>query len=152
MAPLQNDTTGYAERYAYVLWLRAAGRLWPESDNDIAAGAGVSRQWLQKWRYKNTAPNERIMTRNLVRFLDAPYGWDVEEWLLDGVGQPPRSDLWAVWVAAREHLVTADASAPGYKPPEIGRVPLKRSAPTKHKVEKGRSDRAPHKKHRRTGT
>lgn len=97
----QNDTPGFTERFAYVIWLRAAGRPSSETDNEIADGAGVTRQWLQKWRRMNRAPNERIMTRNLVRFLEQPYGWSVEGWLLDGEGIPPRPELWTVWVAAK---------------------------------------------------
>lgn len=110
--PLHNDTPApaFGERYAYVLWLRSAGRIHPEGDNDVAAGAGITRQWLQKWRRKNQAPNERLMTRNLVRFLETPYGWALEDWLLDGVGGPPRPDLWAVWSAARAQLLAANAA------------------------------------------
>lgn len=114
-----NDTPGFTERFAYVIWLRAAGRPYSETDNEIADGAHVTRQWLQKWRRMNRAPNERIMTRNLVRFLEQPYGWSVESWLLDGEGIPPRPELWAVWVAAKAQLAVAPSEATA--PPKAGK-------------------------------
>lgn len=106
----QKDTAapGYADRFAYVIWLRAAGRIDVEDDNDVERGAGVTRQWIQKWRRLNQAPKDRLLTRALVRFLNEPYGWDVEEWLLDGVGEPPEPALWKIWNDARLKLAERD--------------------------------------------
>lgn len=116
MKELHNDTPApsFGERYAYVIWLRAAGRLNAEGDNDVAAGADVTRQWIQKWRRRDQAPNERLMTRNLVRFLENPIG-PLEDWLLDGVGEPPRPELWQVWSEARRQLLAAEGKAPAAK-------------------------------------
>lgn len=105
-----DGTPGYAERYAYLLWVRAAGRMYPEGDNDVERGAGVTRQWIQKWRRLNQAPNDRILTRALVRFMNEPYGWNVEEWLLDGAGEPPRPELWDFWVKARTQARAREAA------------------------------------------
>jgi hypothetical protein len=137
---LQNDTPGFTERFAYVIWLRAAGRPYSETDNEIADGAHVTRQWLQKWRRMNRAPNERIMTRNLVRFLEQPYGWSVEGWLLDGEGIPPRPELWTVWVAAKAQLTQTDQPKRRTKH-DIPESPMTMPAVTRATIQKGKGRR-----------
>ena len=50
---------GFAERLAYVRWLRNRGRLTPESDTELADAWGVGQKWLGKWKTRREAPEGR---------------------------------------------------------------------------------------------
>lgn len=58
---------GFAERFAFVRFLRAMGRLSPESDRELAAALGVGESWIRKWKTRADAPEGRV-----VMFLYVP--------------------------------------------------------------------------------
>lgn len=89
---------GFAERFAYVRWLRARGRLSPESDRELAVALGVGESWIRKWKTRADAPEGRSEQKALERAL-APLGVTVE-WLYDNAGPPPQPSLWETWRVA----------------------------------------------------
>lgn len=92
--------TGFADRLAYVRWLRNRGRLVPETDTEFASSVGVGTKWLTKWKSRPDAPEGRTEMLALEEALK-PLGV-VTAWLYDGKGQPPEPRLWKDWVAALE--------------------------------------------------
>lgn len=104
----QSDTPGYGERIAYVLWLRARGRMEPETDAEVATGAGVGYVWFQKWKRRADAPADRTLTRLLCRYLNPEGLAAFDDWLLDAVGSPPESGLWGIWWGRRLELRGAE--------------------------------------------
>lgn len=90
-----SDESGFAERLAYVRWLRSRGRIAPESDRELAQALGVGEQWLRKWKSRPDAPDGRKEAQAIAGAL-APLGVTIA-WLYDEQGPPPEPALWAVW-------------------------------------------------------
>src|SRR5689334_9289759 len=87
--------TVFSERLAYARWVRQLTKADSGSDRDFALEADVGYDWLQKWKKRDDAPQER----NLVKRLCAYVGVS-EDWLIDDLGDPPRLELWVEWIAA----------------------------------------------------
>jgi hypothetical protein len=113
------DDQGFANRLAYVRWLRGMGRDELEMLSDFAKAIGVKYSWLYKWAESPKSPTRRPEIKALIAGLE-PMGVS-EEWLIDGKGTPPRADLWTSWAHARSErlgerptlrLETATASTP----------------------------------------
>lgn len=97
------DDLGFADRLAYVRWLRQAGRTEVESLRAFSAAIGVEYAWLHKWADSARAPTRRPEIKALMAGL-APMGI-TEEWLIDGTGTPPMPTLWrGVWIKARGEI------------------------------------------------
>lgn len=88
---------GFADRLAYVRWLRARGRLRPETDGELADVWGVGEKWLWKWKKSAVAPEGRTEERAIAEAVGEP----VTRWLYDGTGPAPRVELWREWLVAR---------------------------------------------------
>jgi transcriptional regulator with XRE-family HTH domain len=67
----------------------------PGSDRDFAEAAEVGYDWLQKWKKRDDAPQERKLVKALSAYLGVS-----EEWLIDNVGEEPRPELFVEWIAA----------------------------------------------------
>lgn len=91
---------GFAERFAFVRFLRAMGRLSPESDRELAAALGVGESWIRKWKTRADAPEGRSEQKAIEKALE-PMGVGIE-WLYDGVGAAP--DFWEPWYRAHLEL------------------------------------------------
>lgn len=92
----KTEAPNFAERLAYVRWLRDRGRQRPESERELAGRADVGYAWLQKWKRSDTAPAERTLTARLVNALKVE-----ARWLLDGDGDAPEPERWKEWLAAK---------------------------------------------------
>jgi hypothetical protein len=88
---------GFADRLAYLRWLRALGRLRPETDGELADAWGVGEKWLWKWKKSAVAPEGRTEEKAISEVV----GELVARWLYDGTDPAPRADLWREWVVAR---------------------------------------------------
>lgn len=86
---------GFAERLAYVRWLRARGRISPESDRELATALHVGESWVRKWKTRADAPEGRSEQKA----LEAALGAVLVAWLYDDEGAPPQPALWAAWRA-----------------------------------------------------
>lgn len=123
-------TSDFRERLAYALWVR---QLWaePESDAAFAERAGIGYDWLQKWKRRPDAPNERTLSRKLAAALEVS-----EAWLLDELEAPPRQYLWLDWLEA--YRGEAPKGAGGMSPAE--RV-IARTERAKERARPGRKAR-----------
>lgn len=88
--------SGFADRLAYVRWLRARGRRAPETDAEFAEAVGVTYGWLSKWKLRPDAPEGRTETGALTRAL-GPNGV-TSDWLFDGKGSAPEPEQWKRWI------------------------------------------------------
>jgi hypothetical protein len=91
---------GFADRLAYVRWLRARGKRAPETDTEFAANVGVGAKWLGKWKNKPNAPEGRTEAAAISAAL-AGMGVSLD-WLYDGKGSPPEPIAWKRWLADAE--------------------------------------------------
>lgn len=119
------------------------GRVSAEGDSALAENAGLTFQWVQKWKRLDESPKDRTMTRPLVRYLAKDSPWDVlalEDWLLDANGLPPQPELWTAWCAARDQVRAREAAEKRTAPiaPVIPR-PNPRGAAAKHPVKRRRT-------------
>lgn len=87
---------GFAQRLAYLRWLRSFGRLKPETDREFAVALGVGEKWLSKWKGSEKPPEGRSEAAAIAEAL-RPSGVTVE-WLYDGKGSPPQQVLWSDWL------------------------------------------------------
>jgi hypothetical protein len=87
--------TVFSERLAYARWVMQLAKGDPGSDRDFAEAADVGYGWLQKWKARTDAPQERSLVKKLCAYIGVS-----EDWLIDDIGDPPRPDLWAEWIAA----------------------------------------------------
>lgn len=93
-------------------------------DTDVAllSGTGLKGPWLSKWKKRTDPPRDRPTVQALMRYFE---GVVTEAWLIDGVGDPARPDLWAEWFARKRRpappATTAELVArTGYAaPPDI---------------------------------
>lgn len=99
---------GFADRLAYIRWLRSRGRRAAETDREFAAAIGVTYGWFTKWKVRLDAPPGRTEARAILAAL-RPSGV-TEEWLFDAKGKPPEHELWDVWV--KGPVVVAGALLP----------------------------------------
>lgn len=68
---------------------------------------------MTAWMVREDAPPFYDVRKPLATFL-VPAGTDVaafESWLFEGLGDPPRADLWRDWVAKQRHRRTTGASS-----------------------------------------
>lgn len=113
-AVLSKNDVGFRGRLAYVRWLRARGRVQPESDRDLALAVGVTEGWLYKWKDRIDPPDSRKHSDALCAGL----GVD-SEWLLYARGTPPEPPMWKAWLISPKlaALETAgDEAQPRTKP------------------------------------
>ena len=127
--------SGFAERLAYVRWLRDRGRLKPETDGELATATGVTAGWIAKWKGREDSPNDRRMSGQFVSGLGVDGGW-----LLDGAGTPPEPELWQAWSSVARRIeaasrtggtreeIDAAATAPGDLHAVARQPPRKRQA------------------------
>lgn len=94
--PVARAEPGFADRLAYVRWLRGIGRQAPESDAEFAERAGLGYEWLKKWMRRDDAPTDRERCAKLVAGLEVNDGW-----LLDNIGDAPEPSLWRRWWSER---------------------------------------------------
>jgi hypothetical protein len=85
---------GFAERLAYVRWVRQAQLRRYENDRQLAAALGVGEKWLGKWKDSTKAPEGR----SEAAAIEAVLGRAATEWLYDRVGDPPNPELWQAWL------------------------------------------------------
>jgi transcriptional regulator with XRE-family HTH domain len=97
---------GFAERLAYVRWVRQARLRRYENDRQLAAALGVGEKWLGKWKDSTKAPEGR----SEASAIEAVLGRPTTEWLYDGVGEPPNPELWQAWLD--EHAFAGGAEIP----------------------------------------
>jgi transcriptional regulator with XRE-family HTH domain len=97
---------GFAERLAYVRWVRQARLRRYENDRQLAAALGVGEKWLGKWKDSTRAPEGR----SEAAAIEAVLGREATAWLYDGVGEPPNRELWHAWLD--EHAFDAGAELP----------------------------------------
>lgn len=88
----------FRDRLAYVRWVRSAGRQKPETDREFADFLGVGEKWLAKWKTSPDAPNGRDEAKAIGLALQ-PMGITTA-WLYDNEGEPPRPELWRIWLSA----------------------------------------------------
>lgn len=89
-------STGFDDRLAYLRWLRSAGRPKAETDDELAVALGVGKKWLDKWKRRSDSPDGRDEEKSIRQSL----GDAVTRWLYDDEGDPPKPDLWKVWIRA----------------------------------------------------
>ena len=100
---------GFAERLAYVRWLRSRGRIRPETDTELAASLGVGAKWLGKWKGKSSAPEGRTEATAIAAALS---GIGVTlDWLYDGKGSPPEPSAWKGWLKDWERSAVSGLAA-----------------------------------------
>jgi transcriptional regulator with XRE-family HTH domain len=87
---------GFAERLAYVRWVRSMGRLKPETDAELARAMGVGDKWLAKWKTSARPPEGR----SEAAAIEAS-GVVSVDWLYDARGEAPRPELWRDWIDER---------------------------------------------------
>lgn len=96
---MPDNSPGFNERLGYLRWLRNRGRAEPESDAEVAAALGVEGAWLSKWKKAAAFSRDRTMALKIESALD---GTGVSSrWLLDGDGDVPEPEMWAIWDAYR---------------------------------------------------
>jgi len=95
-------TTGFADRLAYVRWLRMRGRVAFENDREFAEALGVTYGWFAKWKSRRDAPEARKETNALARALE-PMGVTYD-WLFDNIGEAPEPEMWRDWLRARRKV------------------------------------------------
>jgi hypothetical protein len=117
-------------RLAYVRWLRSRGRVKPEGDSELAAATGVGLPWLNKWKNRADAPNDRSITNRFSRALGVS-----DAWLIDGDGEPPRPQLWGIW---SEGASTPTADAQQVAAPALNETRGRASAKKARKKGSGR--------------
>jgi transcriptional regulator with XRE-family HTH domain len=101
-----SDST-FAERLAYVRWLRSRGRPAPETDAELAGALGVTSGWIRKWKLRPDAPEGRTQMAAIEKALH-PTGVSVH-WLFDNQGTAPEPDQWDRWLEARKQPKRARA-------------------------------------------
>lgn len=113
----ESNNSTFRERMAYARWVRQLSGRGAESDRELADLSGLGYDWVHKWKQRDDAPVERLMSRALARYLLVD-----EEWLLDGIGDPPRPDLWADWIKGyRSPPIEAPKAVSG---PNTSRPPI----------------------------
>jgi len=96
--------SGFGSRFRYILWLRYLETGEPPVQAAIGRGVAkaaglpkaISGQAVGAWMEREVAPDGRRNTSALAVYLEVP-----EPWLIDGEGEAPRRDLWAIWSDAR---------------------------------------------------
>ena len=98
----------FGARLGYVRWLFHLLTGESPSFAEIGKAVGVSGQAVSGWAKRAAPPVGYESSKALVAF----FGVD-EDWLIGGHGDPPRPDLWRIWIAARTRRL-------GALPPAIG--------------------------------
>lgn len=88
-----SEIEGFRDRLAYLRWRRNAGRVAPETDEELATEWGVGLQWLRKWKRRVQSPEGRREEKAITAAL----GEATARWLYDGIGTAPDLALWQVW-------------------------------------------------------
>jgi hypothetical protein len=112
---------GFAERLAYVRWVRTARLRRYENDRQLAAALGVGEKWLGKWKDSSRPPEGR----SEAAAIEAVLGRESTAWLYDGVGAPPNPELWQAWLDERAFIDGAEL-------PTLERESFDEEEPPKH--------------------
>lgn len=107
----------------YMLWLRHLERGeipgFAEIGRDVGEAIGsaaLTGQAVSGWLRRDEAPDSYRNNKALAAVLGAD-----EVWLIDGNGDAPRPELWAVWAEARGYGAQPD-DAHGHSPPRGARL------------------------------
>lgn len=101
-------------------------------------GRAVERTgpWVTKWAKSATPPRDYEVHAPLADFLGVP-----RDWLIEGKGDPPRLDLWTVWLQERAaDQTTSHTAKPGREIKELPAsafIPVPRSMPAAKKKRSG---------------
>jgi hypothetical protein len=90
----------FAERFGFARWLRFLATGEASSFAEIGRAVDRTGQAVSAWSSAGDAPTDWRVHEPLAAFLSVE-----DAWLVKNAGEPPRADLWAVWIAARRPKV-----------------------------------------------
>lgn len=94
--------SAFSERFGFAMWLRHLIRGEAPSYAEIGRAVAksgdkaMSGQAVGAWAHREAAPKNYELHKPLATFFDVP-----KDWLVDDDGEPPRPELWDVWIAQR---------------------------------------------------
>lgn len=86
----------FSERFAYALWIAHLVRGETPTYTLIAEAVGKTQPWVTKWAKSDEPPTDYRVHEPLATFFGASI-----DWLIKASGEPPRPDLWDVWMEER---------------------------------------------------
>lgn len=117
--------TTFAERLAFARLVRLWRTGLYAGNAEIARAVGHTGQWMSKWAGSETPPPNYLAHAPLAAYLEVD-----ERWLIRGEGEPPRPDLWAIWIEdQRRRTLPASATPPRVKPAAGKELVKKLAAP-----------------------
>lgn len=113
--------TTFAERFAYLVFMRHALTGKAPTNTEIGRSVGVTDVAVLGWSKRKDPPPAYAHVKGLVAFF-APV---TEEWLVRAAGEPPVPALYREWekaraAAAKAQAATAAATAPTKKKGRAG--------------------------------
>jgi hypothetical protein len=143
----------FAERFGFAMWLRHL--ITGEAPSYAEIGRAVTKpgekaltgQAVGAWAEREKAPRNWELHKPLATFFAVD-----KDWLVDDDGDPPRPELWEVWIAERRHqaptisaVALLRAAGPKLTSQQLARAHQKAEAERREQV------RPPTKKRRRGG-
>lgn len=98
--------TTFAERFAYLIFMRHALTGRAPTNAEVARATGVTDVAVLRWSQRSDAPPAYAHVKALVEFF-APAS---EDWLVSGKGEPPIPAMYREWMKARATAAATEAA------------------------------------------